>query len=55
MKMEYMVLCHCRIISPIFPNINTGPSGTKNTDPSGTKNDTSMDIFCEYGYQEMLG
>ena len=33
--------------SPIFSNINR--------DSPGTKNDTSVDIFCEYGYQEMLG
>ena len=32
----------------IFQNIN-------NKDPPGTNNDTSMNIFCEYGYQETLG
>ena len=31
-------------ITPIFWNMKR--------DPSGTKNDISMDIFCEYGYQE---
>ena len=24
-----------------------------NRDATGIKNDTSMDIFCKYGYQEM--
>ena len=32
------------IIPPIFQNMKR--------EPPGAKNDTSLDIFCEYGYQE---